>query len=147
MSYLPLKASIGGVWQAIGADSAATILLAGGSPQSTYSANTPIVYPTIFVDSASGYDVTTGQYTVPSTGIYSVTAASGSNITNNAESHVYVNNSLINGLVAVSLGGGDLPSGTILLAVNAGDLIDVRVNQNWGAVNAGNCAMSIFKVS
>lgn len=122
-------------------------VIAGGAPQSTYTADTPIVYPTKIKDTHNAYDASTGIFTAPAPGLYRIAASSITNIANNSSSYVDVNNVHIDhGFLSVSLAGGALPSGTCMVSLIAGDIVDVRASANWSSSQSPGSFLNIERV-
>lgn len=94
-----------------------------GNAASASSGN-PVIFPTITYDSHSGYNTTTGRYTVPTAGYYRVHGFLSSGNTGVTTS-TYVNASLVcsNGITESVTGDCSFTS-TVLCA--AGDIIDIR---------------------
>jgi len=65
-------------WSLIGGAPAATIMSVGMRLAQSLAQNAvvDVIYDEIIADTASGYDVLTGKYTIPSTGVYQMLVAS-----------------------------------------------------------------------
>lgn len=111
-------------------DSRVIALITTGSPAAATAGN-PIIFPTVTKDTHGAYNATTGRYTAPVPGFYTVSSFINSTILANAELEIYVNGSLYAGIGTGSTATGFL-SGSGDVYANAGDLIDVRANQNTG---------------
>lgn len=103
------------------------VLIAGGDFSLPYTVNTPLNFDTPVVDTASGYNATTGEYTFPTTGIYRVSGSAGGNFANNAGVYFYLNGVQVNGGYGVTIAGGVGTVSTLLINATAGDTIDLRV--------------------
>lgn len=116
-----------------------------GTPPNSYTANNPIIFPTVSKDTHNGYSNITGKYTVPQGGFYQVSAFTNTN-TNNASMSIYVNAAIVApaiGAIPTGLGFG---GGSGLVFVNAGDTIDIRQTANWTVATSGLNGLSIQRV-
>jgi hypothetical protein len=119
--------------------------IATGAPQTSYTANTPIVWPTILKDTNGSYSTSTGQYTASTPGFYWVAAQINTNASGANRLKAYVNGSVYNYMGAQTSPGADI-FGASLVYAEAGQTIDVRYNGTWSAVGAES-SLSISRLS
>jgi hypothetical protein len=85
------------------------------------------------------YDATTGEYTVPSTGTYMVTATVGLNSNSGASGNrcvlVYINNQVEVGECAGPSASLESQSAATVISLTAGDTVGIRVQNNTGAAS------------
>lgn len=112
------------------------ISLNTGDPASAASGN-PIIFPTTS-ETFSGYNTTTGRYTVPRPGWYNVTGYLGST-TGSVEVRLYLNAANNQQIATTDSNGECAFSGTVLCV--AGDIIDIRPN---GTLNVDNLSHLTF---
>ena len=124
-------------------DTRVVSLLATGTIQASYTANTPIVWPTISKDTHGAYSTSTGRYTAPFAGDYNLSFYTDTNsgVTSNLFS-VYVDGVLRRSIVPALAGQ---IGGSATVTVNAGQLIDVRYGSTWTA--SGSSRLEIFRIS
>jgi hypothetical protein len=110
---------------------------ASGAPQTSYTANTPIVFTSVVEDPGTLYNTTTGQYTSPITGNMTVSYYLNTNAAINTITSIYVNGVLRAPTgYSYSATGNIFGSGTV--KVLKGDLVDIRSANAWTATGGGN---------
>lgn len=118
-----------------------------GTPQSSYTANTPIVWPTVNKDTHGAYNASTGAYTVPISGYYQINAHINATVTGNGALSAYIDGVIqVPEIAAVptTLGWG---GGATMVYANAGQVITVRWSTNWSSPGALLQGMTIQKIS
>lgn len=117
--------------------SSPVLAIVHGSPGAT-SSNTPIIFPTVDVDTNSAYSNSTGQFTAPNTGYYMVRYyLTGDG--NNRLCSVYVNGSKRIDTSNSDTTGSGWQTGTGVVQANSGQTIDIRPS-NTLTGNAGDNA-------
>lgn len=111
-----------------------------GNPASA-SAGNPFIVPTVSYDSHSGYNATTGGYTVKVPGIHKLYGAMTSSA---GATNIFIYKNAVSSILAGTLDSGG--EGTFCGSVNciAGDVIDVRPD---GVVDANTFGLNIERTS
>lgn len=121
-------------WRGDGTWSAPTgspvIAVFGGAAPSVSIGNI-LVFPTTLIDTNSGYNASTGRYTVPVTGYYQVTL-SVNNATANQAIYLWQNGSRIQRLICWPDVNGITDGGSMIISCTAGDLLDYRPDGTSG---------------
>jgi hypothetical protein len=116
---------------------------ASGTP-ATAGAGNPIIFPAVDFDTNAGYSVATGRYTVAVSGYYEVSTFL--NASNNSGVAIYVNAVSVIQIAQLGWGPG-VGSGSGVVKVVAGDLIDIRAGgSGTGAFGSGS-SLSISRLS
>lgn len=126
-------------------DTRVTAAIASGNPQATYTANTPIILPTVLKDTHGAYSTSTGQYTAPVSGFYHVSAFFNTNAAQNSQLSAYVGGTqqYFIGFIP-SNNGFALGSGDVYASAN--QTIDLRLSASWTAIGSGSF-FSINRIS
>lgn len=117
-----------------------------GTPASA-AANATIIFPTVAKDTHGAYSTTTGQYTVPVTGYYEITAFIVTSTPSNSWMNAYLDGVIqvpTMGYISSTVGVG---SGSTTVYANAGQKIDLRISNSTGTFGSGNNGLSIQRVS
>lgn len=131
-------------WQASSSGSAVALVV-NGTPANVTTGN-PIIFPTVINDTDSGYNATTGKYTVPSTGYYLVCATWEAGSGTGVRINIY-----LNGSSNISIGTQDTSSnfaGSGVVNAPSGQTIDIRPASNITSFSAtaSTNALSIVKI-
>lgn len=140
-SNLPIATAVTGVLLEANGGSAVTSLPNFSASQSTTSitgSDTTVIFTNVEYDTASAYNVGTGQYTIPQKGKYAVNAILDYNnatigATGIQQLFLYVNGSSyasIDKTLWSSVTIGLVNHGYIELACNASDVLTIRANNN-----------------
>jgi hypothetical protein len=115
-----------------------------GQPQSSYTANTPVVWPTVAVEqgTSGAYNTSTGEYTAPYTGWYSVGAYANTDVAGGT--NIYIT---VNGTTFVPA-CGNVNTSSIWscfgqVYATSGQIITVRADAAWTAVGGSVNGLSI----
>ncbi len=117
-----------------------------GTPQSSYTSGTAIIYPTVTKDTHGAYSTGSGQYTAPISGFYRVSAYQDTNATGLAQLAVYVAGSLYIKIGLNVVNGPSASAGSGLIYALAGQTIDTRLSANWTSAGS-DCYMEIERVT
>lgn len=101
------------------------------------TATNPVIYDTIRADTHGGYNISTGEYTVPVSGFYNISVV-GYNPASGSSLDLY-----INGVIDVRLctiDGNLVRSASVSVKLNAGNVITIRSDSNvtYGGTAGGN---------
>jgi hypothetical protein len=112
------------------------VYLAGGAI-STLTAGSPIIFDTVVLDSISGYNASTGVYTIATTGTYSLTTSvvevNGSAGIFPHQTQILVNSNPVTSQSSAFTPGTYSNSCSIIVYLTAGDLVTVALNENIGS--------------
>lgn len=127
----------------IGTGQGTVVLQAKGQPTGGGSSGAVIIFPTVVKDTQipAAYNATTGEYTAPTTGFYTVLANLA--FSNAAHLYAYVNGTIDQEL---SYGVSNVGYGGAIVSAQAGQTIDVRPDANIGATGTAS-SLSISLVS
>ncbi len=126
-------------------DTRVVAMLATGSAPAV-AANNPIVFPTVTFDTHGGYNPLTGKYTIPVSGIYRINTYTTANPPLYTATSVYKDN--VQQLpVSGSADGNGHIEGSFLFQFNAGNVIDVRLNNTISAPTGSKSAFSLERLS
>lgn len=115
----------------------------GGSPANAYTANNPIIYPTVTSDTHGGYNASTGRYTIPVPGYYQIAASVYANYAIDTALSLYVDGSAQAARIATALVANRIMGGQAEIYLNAGQIVDIRASANWSATQeAGRFTVS-----
>jgi hypothetical protein len=114
---------------------------------------TLLIFPTKDYDSHGAYNTSTGVYTCPVSGLYSIKAQGlfASNVTGSRKVYVYKNTVLYRFMDIKNASGSNWVSGVASVKCVAGDTLDIRVFQDSGGAlsmdsTAGVTALAIERV-
>ena len=133
-----------GTWAAFAGPGAKIAAIINGTPQSSYTANTPIIFPTVISDTNSAYNNTTGEFTAPRSDYYLVGVSANTNIAANNYVSIYVAGVAQQPIIGNAHSTSGIFSGFGLCYATAGQVITVRASANWSAVGAGINGMTVL---
>lgn len=120
------------------------VFIGTGAP-SSYTANTPIIIPTVLKDTSSSYSNSTGEFTAPNTAYYQCNIIMNTNQAAQSTVYVYVNGSVYTAIGAGYSGNGNIGGSGIVFAT-AGQTIDFRFPSPWTAVGGAQSGASIAQI-
>lgn len=130
-----------GQWEIFSPTFSAVVFRAGLSSNHSYGANTNIIYDTVAFDTASGYNNSTGNYTVPTTGYYEVIACA-INASGTSNYYLIQNGSSDTNLLFRNSGTGIC--GSALVHDSSGDTLSIQMDAT--ATVQGNVAETNFSI-
>jgi hypothetical protein len=110
------------------------IAIASGAPNSSYTADTPIVFSTMAQNTHGSYNVSTGEFTAARNDFYKVDFFIDSNIAGNTKFYLSVNGSKVKVIGAASTASFGQGAGSIYLAT--GQVLTLRAAAGWSALGA-----------
>lgn len=138
-----------GTAQVLSSDTDTRVVAAiiGGTPPSTVSANAIVIYPTVVKDTHGAYSTSTGEYTVPVSGYYAVSAAANTNASTNVLMYAYVDAVKQQPSICSANSAGIFSGGRTTVYATAGQKITVRPGAGWSAVGADPSGLTIERIS
>lgn len=127
---------VGGLptWSAVSSSTAPVTMKAHASGGESPGANNPIIFGTVIYDTASGYNISTGQYTVPTGagGYWRIGGTFQASGTTPGNAYVAVNGAFVDYIINTGNGSfaGNVVSGWLETFVNAGDIITWATDSN-----------------
>lgn len=129
----------------VASSSGAIFSYAYGTP-AAWSANAPIIYPTVAYNLGGAYNTSTGEFTVPRDGYYQATVF---NQSNNAPYELYLsrNGGGTVGVNAVNIASSatatdNKKSGSGVLFANKGDVLTIRQSTSSGTTGQGSVSFT-----
>lgn len=111
----------------------------------TADANTPIRFATLVNDTHNAYNTSTGKFTAPLSGYYSISVAYSHGTTNNSK--VYIDG-VSAGSIRIILSTSSEGTGSTVVFLNAGQTVEIRPDSS-GTVVAGQTdrRLSIYRIA